>query len=123
MQTISFLKGLGLGLAAMYFLDPQHGRARRLRTMNGIENGLRDLTQDLSGRGQELAKQAKSETESTKITVRNARQDGMKELRKLDGVSEDLIKDAEDKIQVVTDKYVKMCDEHLKTKEAEIMKV
>ncbi|MGZ5210808.1 MAG: ribosome recycling factor, partial [Kaistella sp.] len=74
-------------------------------------------------RRRELAKQAKSETESTKITVRNARQDGMKELRKLDGVSEDLIKDAEDKIQVVTDKYVKMCDEHLKTKEAEIMKV
>ena len=47
----------------------------------------------------------------------------MKELKKLDGVSEDLIKDAEDKIQVVTDKYIKMCDEHLKTKEAEIMKV
>lgn len=59
MQTISFLKGLGLGLAAMYFLDPQHGRGRRLRVMNGIENGLRDLTQDLSGRGQELARQAK----------------------------------------------------------------
>ena len=59
MQTISFLKGLGLGLAAMYFLDPQHGRRRRLRLMNGIENGLRDLSQDLSSRGQELAVRAR----------------------------------------------------------------
>ena len=74
-------------------------------------------------RRRELAKQAKVEAESTKITVRNARQDGMKELRKLDGVSEDLIKDEEAKIQVLTDKYIKMCDDHLKVKEAEIMKI
>lgn len=74
-------------------------------------------------RRRELAKQAKSEAEATKVTVRNARQDGMKELRKLDGVSEDLIKDEEAKIQVLTDKYVKMCDDHFKVKEGEIMKI
>lgn len=74
-------------------------------------------------RRKELAKQAKAETEQTKVTVRNARQDGMKELKKLDGVSEDLIKDGEDSIQDLTDKYVKICDEHFKVKEAEIMKV
>ena len=56
-------------------------------------------------------------------TVRNARQDGMKELKKLESVSEDLIKDTEANIQVITDKYIKMCDDHLKVKEAEIMKV
>lgn len=71
MQTISFLKGLGLGLAAMYFLDPQHGRARRLRMMNGIENGLRDLTQDLSGRSQELARQAKHAMSEKMATMRH----------------------------------------------------
>ena len=32
-------------------------------------------------RRRDLAKQAKSETEQTKVTVRNARQDGMKELK------------------------------------------
>jgi ribosome recycling factor len=74
-------------------------------------------------RRRELGKQAKSEAEASKIVVRNARQDGMKELRKLDGVSEDLIKDEEAKIQVLTDKYIKMCDDHFKVKEAEIMKV
>ena len=47
----------------------------------------------------------------------------MKELKKLEGVSEDLIKGSEAKIQELTDQYVKMCDEHLKLKEAEIMKV
>lgn len=47
----------------------------------------------------------------------------MKELKKLDGVSEDLIKDMENQIQDMTDSYVKLCDEHLKTKEADIMKV
>ncbi len=74
-------------------------------------------------RRRDLAKQAKGESDQTKITVRNARQDGMKELKKLDGVSEDLIKDMENQIQDMTDSYVKLCDEHLKTKEADIMKV
>ncbi|MBW8358231.1 MAG: ribosome recycling factor [Weeksellaceae bacterium] len=74
-------------------------------------------------RRRDLAKQAKSETDQTKVTVRNARQDGMKELRKLEGVSEDLIKDMEAQVQDMTDKYVKLCDEHLKFKEADIMKV
>lgn len=74
-------------------------------------------------RRRELAKQAKGEAEQTKVTVRNARQDGMKELKKLDGVSEDLVKNVEADIQELTDKYVKLCDDHLKVKEAEIMKV
>lgn len=74
-------------------------------------------------RRRELAKQAKAETEQTKVTIRNARQDGMKELKKLDGVSEDLIKDAEEKIQQLTDKYVKLSDEHLKIKDADIFKI
>ncbi len=74
-------------------------------------------------RRRDLAKQAKSESDQTKITVRNARQDGMKELKKLDGVSEDLVKDMESQIQDMTDNYVKLCDEHLKVKEADIMKV
>lgn len=74
-------------------------------------------------RRKELAKQSKSETDQTKIVVRNARQDGLKELKRLDGVSEDLVKGIEADVQVLTDKYVKTCDDLLKVKEAEIMKV
>lgn len=74
-------------------------------------------------RRRELGKQAKSEGEQTKVTIRNARQEGMKDLKKLDGVSEDLIKGAESDIQDLTDKYVKSVDDHVKAKEADIMKV
>lgn len=38
-------------------------------------------------RRRELAKSAKAETEQTKITIRNARQEGMKDLKKLEGLS------------------------------------
>lgn len=74
-------------------------------------------------RRKELAKQAKAETEQTKVTIRNARQDGMKDLKKLEGVSEDIIKDTEAEIQQITDSFVKKADEALKVKEVEIMKV
>ena len=47
----------------------------------------------------------------------------MKDLKKLDGISEDIIKDTEAKIQELTDKYVKISDEHLKAKETDIMKI
>lgn len=74
-------------------------------------------------RRKELAKQAKAEGEQSKITIRNARQEGMKDLKKLDGVSEDIIKGVENDIQELTDKYVKLIDESVKAKEADIMKV
>lgn len=74
-------------------------------------------------RRRDLAKQAKGETEDTKVVIRNARQNGMKDLKKLEGVSEDIIKTTEGEIQDLTDTYVKKADEALKVKEAEIMKV
>ena len=74
-------------------------------------------------RRRELARQAKGETDQTKVTIRNARQEGNKELKRLDGIAEDLIKGVEKDIQELTDAYVKKADEHLKVKEAEILKV
>jgi len=74
-------------------------------------------------RRRDLAKQAKAETDQTKVTIRNARQEGNKELKRLEGIAEDLIKGAEKDIQDLTDAYVKKADEHLKVKEAEILKV
>lgn len=74
-------------------------------------------------RRRDLSKQAKAEGEQTKVTIRNARHDGMKELKKLEGVSEDLIKVAEADIQELTDNFVKSVDDHVKVKETDIMKV
>lgn len=90
---------------------------------NNGENIILNVPPLTEERRRELAKQAKAEAEATKITVRNARHDGMKELKKIEGVSEDLIKGAEADIQELTDKYVKLCDDHFKVKEGEIMKV
>ena len=90
---------------------------------NNGENIILNVPPLTEERRRELAKQAKAEAEATKITVRNARHDGMKDLKKIEGVSEDLIKGAEADIQELTDKYVKLCDDHFKVKEGEIMKV
>ena len=90
---------------------------------NNGENIILNVPPLTEERRKELAKQAKAETEQTKVTIRNARQDGMKELKKLDGVSEDIIKDTESSIQELTDSFIKKADEVLKTKEAEIMKI
>lgn|SRR5690554_1817172 len=74
-------------------------------------------------RRRELVKQAKAEAENAKIGIRNARKDANNEIKKLDGISEDMIKSAEQDVQNLTDTYIKKVDEMLSIKEAEIMKV
>lgn len=90
---------------------------------NNGENIILNVPPLTEERRRDLAKQAKAEAEQTKITVRNARHDGMKELKKLDGVSQDVIKDTEAEVQELTDKYIKLVDEQFKVKEADIMKI
>ncbi|MXV37752.1 ribosome recycling factor [Flavobacteriaceae bacterium Ap0902] len=70
----------------------------------------------------ELVKQAKAEVENTKISIRNWRKEANHELKESD-LSEDLQKMMVNDVQELTDKYVKMADEHFDVKEAEIMKV
>jgi len=70
----------------------------------------------------ELTKQAKSEAENTKVGIRKARQEANAEIKKLD-ISDDEKKDGEEKIQVLTDKYVKHIEEYLAKKDKEIMTV
>lgn len=74
-------------------------------------------------RRKELAKIAKSESENAKVSIRNARKDANNELRKNSDASEDLIKTYEEKIQGITDKFVKNTDDLLAVKEKEIMTV
>ena len=73
-------------------------------------------------RRKELVKQAKGESEEAKIGGRNARQEANKEIKKTE-LSDDIKKDAEERVQRLTDKYIKQIDEVLAKKEAEILKV
>lgn len=73
-------------------------------------------------RRRELVKQAKVEAEDAKVSIRSARQEANKELKKLD-ISEDLLANAEVDVQTLTDKYITKVDSIFEVKEAEIMKV
>lgn len=71
----------------------------------------------------QLMKQVKAEAENGKISIRNARKDTNDSLKKLDGVSEDLVKDAEGDVQKLTDKYVAKIEELVALKEQDIMTI
>ena len=73
-------------------------------------------------RRRELAKHAKSEGEDAKVSIRNDRKDGNTELKKLD-ISEDQLKNCEQDIQDLTDKYTREIDALYVIKEKEIMTV
>ena len=76
-------------------------------------------------RRKELAKRVYNEGEQAKVAVRSIRRDSIEQVRKLqkDGLSEDIAKDAEGRIQITTDKYIALVDVHCKDKEKEIMTV
>ena len=70
-----------------------------------------------------LVKQLKSELENAKVSIRSSRKDSNDYLKKLEGLSEDIIKDAESEIQRVTDEFSKKVDVLFSKKESEIMTV
>ena len=76
-------------------------------------------------RRRDLVKQAKSEIENAKVSIRNIRHKANDEIKKLakDGLSEDLARDAEKSIQDLTNSFSKKIDELFSMKEAEIMTV
>ncbi len=78
-----------------------------------------ELTEE---RRKEYVKQAKSECEETKVALRNIRQDGNNEIKKLE-LPEDEEKKELEKIQDCIQKYNKIVDEKLKEKEQELMSV
>jgi ribosome recycling factor len=93
--------------------------------MNNGENIIISVPPLTEERRRDLVKQAKAEAEEAKISIRNARKDANTDIKKLEkeGTSEDVCKTAEDDIQKLTDSFIRKVDEHLATKEAEIMKV
>ena len=87
-----------------------------------IRIGIPPLTEE---RRKQLAKQCKGEGETAKVSVRNARRDGIDALKKAvkDGLAEDEQKNAEAKLQKIHDKYIKQIDDMLAEKDKEIMTV
>ena len=80
------------------------------------------LTED---RRRNLAKQAKVEIENAKVSIRNVRQKTNDEIKKLgkEGLSEDLVRGAEESVQQLTNTYSSKIDVIYSEKEAEIMTV
>ena len=81
-----------------------------------------ELTED---RRKELVKDVKKKGEASKVAIRNIRRDGNDEFKKLKGsdVSEDEIKDMEEDLQKLTDKFVKEVDKAVEVKSKEVMTV
>ena len=74
-------------------------------------------------RRKNLVKDARAEGEESKISIRSARKEANDEIKALDGISEDIIKDAEGKVQTMTDTYSKKVDSIIDKKEVEILQV
>jgi ribosome recycling factor len=76
-------------------------------------------------RRKDLVKMAKSESENSKVGIRNIRKDFMEKVKSMqkDGLSEDEARAAEDDIQKQIDIFIKKTEEVLVTKEKEIMTV
>lgn len=76
-------------------------------------------------RRKELVKQVRAEGETARVSLRNARRDGVDAFKKAqkEGMPEDMAKDGEESMQRLTDKYSKKIDELLAAKEKEIMTV
>jgi len=81
-----------------------------------------ELTEE---RRKSLAKDVKKKAEEAKVAIRNIRRDGNDAFKKLvkAGTPEDEAKDLEDKLQKMTDKYIKDVDAMMEVKAKEIMTV
>ncbi|MGN0412135.1 MAG: ribosome recycling factor [Lachnospiraceae bacterium] len=81
-----------------------------------------ELTEE---RRKDLVKDIKKKAEEAKVAVRNIRRDGNDAFKKLakEEVSEDEIKDLQEQLQKMTDKYVKDIDGLMESKSKEIMTV
>ncbi|MCB1310222.1 MAG: ribosome recycling factor [Leptospiraceae bacterium] len=88
-------------------------------------NVIRLILPELSmERRQELVKHVKHRLEEAKVAIRNIRRDSNDQLKKLkDDVSEDIIKDATDNMQELTDRFIKQAEDLAHQKEESILTV
>ncbi len=89
--------------------------------MNNGESIIINVPALTEERRKELAKQAKSESEDAKISIRSSRKEANNELKKLSDISEDMKKNTETDIQEMTDLFIKKADAIFMAKEKEIV--
>ena len=85
-------------------------------------SSIPELTEE---RRKELVKDVKKKGEAAKVAIRNIRRDGNDAFKKLKGteISEDGIKDLEDSLQKLTDKYIAEVDKAVEAKSKEVLTV
>ena len=74
-------------------------------------------------RRRELCKQVSRYCEDCKVAIRNIRRDANDTIKKNKEVSEDIRKGLEEKVQKLTDEFIKKVDEIAKNKEKDIMSI
>ena len=75
---------------------------------------------------QDYIKQARSEAENSRISIRNIRRDAnntAKEMQQTSEISEDDLRRIEDRIQKETDKFISIVDSDLKNKESDLLEI
>lgn len=97
-------------------INPQNdGKVIRLNFPQLTEEHRKSLQKDISKRGEEA-----------KVAIRNVRRDFMDDIKKLkkdNEITEDEQKDAEKKLQDITDDYVKQVESITKKKEEEVLSI
>ena len=81
------------------------------------------LTED---RRKEIVKDIKKKAEDAKVAVRSIRRDNIDKLKKMQKnseITEDDLANGEEKIQKITDEYIKKVDDKAKDKEKEVMEI
>ena len=84
---------------------------------------LPQLTEE---RRKELVKQVHHRTEEARVSVRNIRRDALDHLRKAEkegGISQEDERRAQERLQKITDTYIKKVDDVSKRKETEVLEV
>ena len=74
-------------------------------------------------RRKQLVKQVAQECEHGRVRIRTVRKETNEQLKRIKGVSEDDVKNAEETTQKLTDEFIGKIDSLMKKKEAEIMTV
>ena len=75
---------------------------------------------------QNYIKQARSEAENSRVSIRNIRRDAnqtVKDKQQASEISEDELRRIEDLIQKETDKYISVVDSELKNKESDLLEI
>ena len=75
---------------------------------------------------QNYIKQARSEAENSRVSIRNIRRDAnqtVKDKQQASEISEDELRRIEDLIQKETDKYISIVDSELKNKESDLLEI